>query len=150
MIMQKLFVGLIGLLVCGAAWSQAGPSTADTEKAVAALENQWLLSERNNTPDTAVPLLADKFVYTGADGTTYEKTQFLATVRKIKFSSMENSDVKVKVFGDTAIATGASNEAYLDESGKAVAQHTRWTDTWVKMPGGKWQCVASQETAVKK
>jgi hypothetical protein len=25
----------------------------------------------------------------------------------------------------------------------------RFTDTWVKMPGGKWQCVASQSSPVK-
>lgn len=147
--MRNLLVGLIGLLVCGTAWSQAAPSTAETEKAVAALEHQWLLSEQNNTPDTVVPLLADKFVFT-TDSGRYDKTQFLAMVRKIKFSSMENTDVKVTVFGDTAIATGDASEKYTDASGKAVAEHTHWTDTWVKMPGGKWQCVASQDAPAAK
>jgi hypothetical protein len=22
----------------------------------------------------------------------------------------------------------------------------RWTDTWVRVPGGLWQCIASQQT----
>ena len=26
----------------------------------------------------------------------------------------------------------------------------RWTDTWVKMPGGKWQCVGSHSSTAKK
>jgi len=25
----------------------------------------------------------------------------------------------------------------------------RWTDTWVKMPNGKWQCVATQASPLK-
>jgi hypothetical protein len=39
-----------------------------TEKAVAALEQQWLQSQETNNPDLIAPLLADKFIGTGADG----------------------------------------------------------------------------------
>ena len=59
---------LIGLLSLGsAAWSQA-QTTGGTEKAVAALEQQWLQSQKTNNPDLVAPLLADKFINTGADG----------------------------------------------------------------------------------
>jgi ketosteroid isomerase-like protein len=27
--------------------------------------------------------------------------------------------------------------------------HERFTDTWVKMPDGKWQCVATHSSAIK-
>jgi len=30
-----------------------------------------------------------------------------------------------------------------DEKGKPMDMHARWTDVWVKMPNGTWQCVAS-------
>jgi hypothetical protein len=29
-------------------------------------------------------------------------------------------------------------------------KHARFTDTWVKVAGGKWLCVASQDSPVKK
>jgi ketosteroid isomerase-like protein len=57
--------------------------------------------------------------------------------------------LKVTVFGDTAIATGGFDGRGTDASGKAFELHERWTDTWVKMPSGKWQCVASHATPVK-
>jgi hypothetical protein len=36
-----------------------------------------------------------------------------------------------------------------DEKGKPLDLNERWTDTWVKMPSGKWQCVASQASSIK-
>jgi len=29
---------------------------------------------------------------------------------------------------------------------KPFDETARWTDTWVKMPSGKWQCVADQDS----
>ena len=60
---------LLGLLsLGGAAWPQSMQQTAPIEKAVAALENQWLQSQKTNNPDLVAPLLADKFVYTDKIG----------------------------------------------------------------------------------
>jgi ketosteroid isomerase-like protein len=95
------------------------------------------------------PLLADKFVNTGTDGKVTGKAETLANAKASKYESIEYEDVKVTAFGDTAIATGASKAKGTDESGKPMDDHVRWTDTWVKMPNGKWQCVASQGSTVK-
>jgi len=94
-------------------------------------------------------LLADKFVSTLSDGKVYDKTEFLAASKKDKWSSVEYYDVKVTVFGDTAIATGGQKFKGTEASGKIVDLNERWTDTWVKMPMGKWQCVASHSSAAK-
>jgi ketosteroid isomerase-like protein len=55
----------------------------------------------------------------------------------------------VTVFGKTAIATGGFKGKGTGSDGKPFDDHSRWTDTWVKMPDGKWQCVASQDTLIK-
>jgi ketosteroid isomerase-like protein len=148
--MQKTWIlCLLGLLSLGsAAWSQA-QTTGATEKAVAALEQQWLQSQKTNNPDLVAPLLADKFVSTGSDGKVMNKAETLADAKATKYESMEYEDVKVTVFGDTAIATGGSKAKGTDASGKPMDNHSRWTDTWVKMPSGKWQCVASHVSPVK-
>lgn len=137
------------LCVAGSAWSQAQSSSGATEKAVAALENTWLQSQKTNNPDLVAPLLADKFVSTDADGKVTNKTQALAESRARKYSSAEYDNVQVTVFGSTAIATGGFKAKGTDASGKPFDEHERWTDTWVKMPGGKWQCVATQASPVK-
>ena len=142
---------LLGLLSLGsAALSQAQQTSGGTEKAIAALENQWLQSQKTNNPDLVAPLLADKFVSTGADGKVTNKAQMLADSKASKFVSAENENVQVTVFGDTAIATGLWVGKGTDEKGKPLDAHDRWTDTWVKMPTGKWQCVATHSSPVTK
>jgi uncharacterized protein (TIGR02246 family) len=140
---------LLGLLsLGGTAWSQA-QQTAAVEKAVAALENQWLQSQKTNNPDLVAPLLADKFVYTSSDGKVSGKAALLVEAKATKWASVENEDVQIRVFGDTAVATGAFKGKGTDSSGKPIDDHSRWTDTWVKMPDGKWQCVASHDSVIK-
>jgi uncharacterized protein (TIGR02246 family) len=139
-------IGLVSLGTC--AWSQA-QQTGGTERAVAALEQQWLQSQRTNNPDLLAPLLADKVVVTEADGKVNGKAETLATYKKIKWDSAEYNDVKVAVFGDTAVATGGFKGKGTDASGKPFDERVRWTDTWVKMPNGQWQCVASHASSVK-
>ncbi len=138
---------LAGLLCLGTAtWSQA---QSGTEKAVLALENQWMQSQNTNNPDLVEPLLADKFIGTGADGKVSTKAQELADAKASKYTSMVYEDVKVTAFGDAAIATGASKATGTGADGKPMNEHVRWTDTWVKMPSGKWQCVASHVSLMK-
>jgi ketosteroid isomerase-like protein len=139
---------IVLVLVMSAAWSQA-QMTAATEKAVAALEDQWLQSQKANNPDLVAPLLADKFTSTGSDGKVIDKAGALADAKGSTYESMEYEDVKVTVFGDTAIATGGSKAKGTNASGKPMDNHSRWTDTWVKMPSGQWQCVASHVSRIK-
>ena len=140
---------LIGLLSLGSAARSQAQQTGATEKAVAALEEQWLQSQKTNNPDLVAPLLADKFVNTSIEGKVSNKAETLATAKATKYVSADYEDVKVTVFGDTAIATGVFKATGTDASGKPMDTHERWTDTWVKMPSGKWQCVASHESPVK-
>jgi len=140
---------LIGLISLGSAARAQAQQTGATEKAVAALEEQWLQSQKTNNPEQLVPLLADKFVSTEIDGKVNGKAETLARAKATKYESAEYSDMKVTVFGDTAIATGGFKGKGTDESGKPFDYSVRWTDTWVKMPSGKWQCVASHGSTIK-
>jgi len=146
---RTLTLCLLGLVLSASAvWSQAN-KTSGTEQAVAALEQQWLQSQKTNNPDLLAPLLADNFVDTSSDGKVTGKAETLAMVKSMKWTSAEYNDLKVSVFGDTAIATGGFKGKATDASGKPLTMDERWTDTWVNMPNGKWQCVASQATPVK-
>ena len=80
---------LASLLVTGAAWAQSAKSDDATEKAVAALENQWVQAQKTNNPDLVVPLLADSYVTTGADGKLLTKEQALTAQKQRKYSSVD-------------------------------------------------------------
>ena len=127
----------------------ASQSGGTTEKTVAALEQQWLQGQKTNNPDLVAPLLADKIVVTEADGKVSDKTGTLAFYKGTKWDSADYDDVKVTVFGDTAIATGGFKGKGTDAMGKPFDNDERWTDTWMKMPTGKWQCIASHATPRK-
>jgi ketosteroid isomerase-like protein len=148
--MKKVFMCcLIGLLSLGSAALFQAQTPGTTEKAVAALEQQWLQSQKTNNPDLVAPLFADKFINTGSDGKVTGKAETLATAKATKYDSADYDDVKVTAFGDTAIATGGFKAKGTDPSGRPLDVHERWTDTWVKMPNGKWQCVASHGSTIK-
>ena len=140
---------LIGLLSLGSAARSQAQQTGATEKAVTALEQQWLQSTKTNNPDLVASLLADKFVSTGSDAKVQTKAESLATAKATKYDGAAYEDVKVTVFGDTAIATGVFKAKGTDPSGKPLDVNERWTDTWVKMPNGKWQCVATQGSTIQ-
>ena len=145
-IVPSCVVALVFLV--SASWLHAQKNAA-VEKSVADLEQQWLKSQRTNNVDLLEPLLADGFIGTSSEGKVTDRAQTIADAKSTKYTSIDYVDVKVMVFGDTAIAIGTARFKGTDPSGKPLDANERFTDTWVKMPSGKWQCVASHSSSVK-
>jgi ketosteroid isomerase-like protein len=138
-------VALLSLMVVAQAKDK---EMSGTEQEVAALEQKWVDAAKASNPDMLAPLLAFNFVDTDSDGKIVGKTETLARTKAAKWETSQISDVKVMVYGKTAIATGVWVGKGTDENGKAVDSKERWTDTWIKL-AGKWQCVASQSSTIK-
>ena len=136
------------VLLAAAPWSRAQKNAA-TEKAVADLEQQWLKGQQTNNVALVEPLLADGFTNTSSDGKVTTRAESIAQAKATKYTSVDYNDVKVMVFGDTAIAIGGFRGKGTDPSGKPLDANERFTDTWTKMASGKWQCVASHQSPVK-
>ncbi len=130
--------------------TSAQTSNRSVEKAITELENQWAAAQRDGKADVVAPMLAETFVNTDTDGRTSGKATLLSNLKGGKWEHNAISDVKVTVYGNTAIATGAWAGKGIDGDGTRVDRSERWTDTWVKMPTGQWQCVASQQTSTGK
>lgn len=133
------------VVVALATWLQAQKNAA-TEKAVADLEQQWLQSQRTNNASLVEPLLAEGFTNTASNGKVSNRSESIADAKATKYTSADYLDVKVMVFGDTAIAIGNFRGKGTDSSGKPIDANERFTDTWTKMPNGKWQCIASHQS----
>jgi ketosteroid isomerase-like protein len=142
-------VALVGVLVPGLASAQAKPAAQTAEQAVMALEMAWL--DAINKQDAAwyEKNLAAGFVSTSDTGEFRDKAATVARVKAKTYKVTATADeMKVIVYGDTAIAIGVETDKGTD-SGKDASGRFRWTDTWVKI-NGQWQCVASHSSKIVK
>jgi uncharacterized protein (TIGR02246 family) len=147
--MKRVLYGLLCLALLATAPLSRAQNKAAAEKAVRDGEMQWLKSQRTNNPSMIASLLADGFVMTDVDGKVTNKAETLERAKATKYASVDYTDLKVRVFGDTAIATGGFRATGTDASGKPMNDNEQFTDTWTKMANGKWQCVASHASPVK-
>ena len=144
---MKLVCGFLTLLLVAVALSA---QTSADEKVISDLEYRWAEAQRTGNADVVSPMLADTFTNTDADGESYDKSRLLSNLKSGKWDVNSISDVKVKVYGNTAVTTGSWTGKGVDGDGTRIDRSERWTDTWVKTSKGTWQCVASQQTASKK
>lgn len=123
-------------------------SDTSVAQALIALENKWAEEAKNGNADGVARLLANDFVETDADSSVHNREQALALIKTGKWEANQISDLKVAVYGKAAVVTGT----WLGKgtsNGKRVDARERWTDTWIRMPNGRWQCVASHSSAIK-
>jgi ketosteroid isomerase-like protein len=147
--MKNWTLCLCGFLsLCSVAWPQAQPAGGATEKAIVILENQWLQAAKSQNPDLIAANYDERFVDTDSSGKVLSKAQGIAELKATKLTSAEYENVQVTVFGDTAIAAGGYKAKGTDPKGKSFDVHERWTDTWIKVPSGKWICVASHSSPI--
>jgi len=141
--------GFLLLAMMLAATQFAIAADKDAAAAIVALENKWAEAAKTGDAAAVEPMLAETFITTDVSGHSYNKKELLATLKGGKWESNGISDVKVSLYGDTAIATGGWAGKGIDGDGTRVDRHERWTDTWVKIKSGKWQCVASHASEVR-
>ncbi|HZT00350.1 MAG TPA: nuclear transport factor 2 family protein [Terriglobales bacterium] len=146
---RSLVLGCLFALALASALPAMAQVSPDVEKAITDLEQKWAEAQKDGKPDVVDPLLADQFVNTDTDAKVTGKKDLLANLKGGKWEHNAISGVRVTVFGHVAIATGSWAGKGVDGDGTKVDRHERWTDTWVRMPGGLWQCVASQQTELK-
>ena len=120
----------------------------DVEKSISDLEYKWAEAQKAGKPDVVAPLLADRFVNTDTDGKVSGETLAGQSQRR-QMGTQRNQRCESGCLGHVAIATGAWAGKGIDGDGTKIDRRERWTDTWVRMPGGLWQCVASQQTELK-
>jgi len=95
-------------------------------------------------------MIADDATAGGATGTWYTKAMFLKMMddpKNNKTNHEEISELKVRLYGNTAIATYKDKYDGLEE-GKPVSRTVIATDTFVKL-NGEWKFVAGHASQTK-
>jgi ketosteroid isomerase-like protein len=120
------------------------------EAKLVVLERLWNEAQVNHDSAALNELVSERFINTEWDGELSDKPKFLADIKDPKFkpSSVTIQDLKVNLFGSTAVVAGIYHTKGTYES-KSYDHIGRFTDTWV-LDGGKWQCVASHTSLLKK
>jgi ketosteroid isomerase-like protein len=91
---------------------------------------------------------SDDYTLINMNGLVSDKAQMIEGFKsgKNKLSSDELSDMKVRVYGDTAVVTGKVTVKGI-MGGKDVTGPAMFTRVYVKK-GGQWQSVALQQTRI--
>jgi ketosteroid isomerase-like protein len=91
---------------------------------------------------------SDDYTLINANGQLSDKAQTMSAIKSgdIKLTANELSDLKVRVYGDTAVVTGKSS-AKGTIGGRELKGPVMFTRVYVKK-GGKWVSVAFQQTSI--
>ena len=105
----------------------------------------WAASVATGDTTTISRILADDFVGIDPQGKSYDKAEMIRDTKNAPkyFRSNKLDDVKIRFFGDTAVAQGSETwERQNGQRGQFV-----WTDTWIRRKG-VWQIVAAEDLIV--
>jgi hypothetical protein len=139
------------LLLAVTGLSQSARAQSESQEGkILALENMWNQAQLHRDAGALEALIANRFVNTEYDGEVTDRGQFLADIKDPKFkpTAVSLQEMKVNIYSGTAVVTGIyrTKGAY---NGKPYDHLGRFTDTWI-FEGGKWQCVASHTSLMKK
>src|SRR6202166_2597310 len=149
---SALWISLLGIaLLAGLSVTRAQTmAQTDIVTAISNLENDAVKADLAGDADFYQKVLAEDWTRGDSDGTYYTKAELLklmADTKNIKTNSEKLSELKVRVYGNTAVAT------YKDTYDLMIKGERRdhtiiATDTFVKK-GGEWKQVASHGSEAK-
>ena len=120
---------------------QADANAADIEE-LQKLNLGFIRSVRTSDVRWFEQNLSEDFLNSNADGSLVERAAFLRQVAPpCPVSNFDVEDVRIRLFGDTAIIHGRTT--YLKPDGQAAAG--RYTDVWARRDG-RWVCVSGDVT----
>jgi len=116
---------------------------ASTERAVQQQDQDRIRAQIAADPIALRRIYADDFLGIGPTGVVRNKADVIAdfTTHSLTYQSITTTEVRVRMYGNTAVETGRSTMVGQDR-GKDVPRENRFTRVWV-MTDGRWQLVAN-------
>jgi ketosteroid isomerase-like protein len=142
-----LAVAPCGLTV-GTAWALPHRDSHAIRKSIEALEMKWRDAELSNNVSEMGKLLADDYIGISANGTVETKSETLDARRAgtARIQSLDITDLKVRVYGDTAVVT--SKAALVGENGQSdISGNYRYTRVYNRRLG-RWKIVSFEASRI--
>ena len=124
-------------------------SQSKSEREVSDIVKQWAASMVSRDMDALGKILADDIEITDSNGNRRGKKEELQVLKPVPgfiTVSVDNEDVKIRIFGKTAIVTALTRMVFNSDNMPVVAA-MRYTAVFVKRDG-RWQIVALQTMKV--
>ena len=130
--------------------AQQNSETQSDSAMVAQLVNDWNVALKTNDVKILDRIMADDFVITNVDGTVNSKEQEIAPFRSpdMKFDTVSLQDVKITLYGTTAIVRGSGMYSGKSKWGPFSSKE-RFTDVYLKR-NVIWQVVSSHSSPMRK
>ena len=147
---MRMTRGLLLALICAPSLLVSAQNDANSgvQSKIIALEKAWNQAYKLGDTRALEQILDDRIVLVSDDGSIQTKAEFLASVQPAKSQEQQvvPESMNVRVFGDTAIATGVFRAKGV-EAGKPYVRRERFVDTWVNK-GSRRLCVATNANPV--
>ncbi len=145
-----MLAGILSALCCSGFAQSSKKASTGSEQAVMAIERELMNAMLKGDASASERYLADTYIFTGPDGTVENKAQAVSDLKSgdLKLQGASLDDLKVHIYGDTAVVTYSSNDKGTFK-GKDISGKSRWTDVFVNR-GGHWQVVASHGSMLTK
>ena len=142
---MKLTASIIITLIT--AFAAAADSLSD-EKQILKLEDDWVRAMQTKDRPVLDKIVAPGFTFIEPDGTIKNRDDYLANRAGDSYENeaFENVDLKVRVLGNFALASGLAKITERRQ-GKRYRFQLRWKEMWMK-DKGRWQVLTSQATPV--
>ncbi|HEV2915028.1 MAG TPA: nuclear transport factor 2 family protein [Pyrinomonadaceae bacterium] len=150
LILAVLVVLASASLTPGQTKGDKSAGNSKTEREILKLMDDWIEALKRQDAAALDRLFADDFHIIESDGRMRDKEQELAPVKSgdTRFEHLSVEDVKVFIYGNTAIATGIGTYKGTYK-GRAFENRERFFDVYQKLHG-RWKILASRPTPLEK
>jgi len=140
---------LLALAAVGQAAAQKSRDDSQETKLLI-MEHLWNEAQVNRDARVLDAMIGSQFINTEYDGEVSDKAKFLADIKDPQFkpTSLTIQDIKVNMYADAAVVVGIYRTKGIYQN-KPYEHVGRFTDTWIYAEG-RWQCVASHTSLLKK
>jgi ketosteroid isomerase-like protein len=126
------------------------PQKHETRHEIDQLEDEWRNAILTSNSKELDSLLADDYMAITASGTLQTKAEALDSLRtgRLRFTTLDISDRKVRFYGTTAIVTSMANIQATTADGQLNGSY-RYTRVYARDPQGNWKIVSFEASRVR-
>ena len=140
----------MAILAVGLSPARGDDKKAETAAELKALDAKLTDAFKSHDFEMIGKHIADDYILIDPRGGVHKKEQYLEHLSKgkgnPKFEDLKETDVNVRVFGDTAVVMGLLHVKGKVQD-KEISPEYRWTRVYNKK-GDEWHCVHEQHTYV--
>ena len=140
----------VAMLACAflLSFAQEKKASNPAQNAILKLEQQWEDALTKSDTVALDRLYDETLIYTHSNGRVDNKASYISSIQSggAKYLSMKRDDIKVTVYGQTAVVT-CHWDVHVLAKGTKMDLNARYLHVYIQQTGG-WKMVAHQSTRI--